>query len=150
MVRKQTKQYYLAYGSNLNLEQMAFRCPGATVAGPGFLEDYRLLFRGESGNTHATVEKAPGYRVPVLAWKISPSNEAALDQYEGYPSYYRKEYVNIPIGGTDRTAMIYVMADGQELGAPSNRYYNVILRGYETSGFDIEILETALRESCEV
>ena len=23
------KKYYLAYGSNLNLEQMAFRCPNA-------------------------------------------------------------------------------------------------------------------------
>ncbi len=25
---------YFAYGSNINLEQMAFRCPEATVVGP--------------------------------------------------------------------------------------------------------------------
>ena len=26
-------KYYLAYGSNLNIRQMAYRCPGATVVG---------------------------------------------------------------------------------------------------------------------
>ena len=28
---------YFAYGSNINLEQMAWRCPGAEVFGPAVL-----------------------------------------------------------------------------------------------------------------
>ena len=36
---------YVAYGSNLNLEQMARRCPTAKVVGIGVLKDYQLTFR---------------------------------------------------------------------------------------------------------
>lgn len=27
------KKYYIAYGSNLSVEQMAYRCPDAKIAG---------------------------------------------------------------------------------------------------------------------
>ena len=37
---------YLAYGSNMNQTQMAFRCPTAEVVGTGELKGYELLFRG--------------------------------------------------------------------------------------------------------
>ena len=44
-MRKKPK-LYMAYGSNLNLYQMAYRCPTAQVAGKAVLKDYELLFRG--------------------------------------------------------------------------------------------------------
>ena len=37
---------YFAYGSNINLEQMAHRCPDAQIMGPVTLENYELQFRG--------------------------------------------------------------------------------------------------------
>ena len=37
---------YFAYGSNLDLEQMAQRCPDAEIVGPVRLENYELRFRG--------------------------------------------------------------------------------------------------------
>lgn len=37
------KKYYLAYGSNLNIAQMQFRCPDATVVGTAVIPDYELL-----------------------------------------------------------------------------------------------------------
>ena len=37
---------YFAYGSNINLDQMAYRCPDAQVVGPVKLEGWELLFRG--------------------------------------------------------------------------------------------------------
>ena len=37
---------YFAYGSNINLRQMAVRCPDAKVVAPAVLENYELLFRG--------------------------------------------------------------------------------------------------------
>ena len=39
---------YMAYGSNLNREQMAHRCPTARVLGSAELTDHRLLFRGRA------------------------------------------------------------------------------------------------------
>ena len=50
---------YFAYGSNINLNQMAVRCPDAKVVEPAVLENYELLFRG---NAH-------GYGVATIRFK---------------------------------------------------------------------------------
>ena len=36
------KQLYIAYGSNINLEQMAYRCPHSKVLGTAEIKDYEL------------------------------------------------------------------------------------------------------------
>lgn len=38
---------YAAYGSNLNIEQMAKRCPKAKISGVGYVEGYILTFQGK-------------------------------------------------------------------------------------------------------
>ena len=43
------KKLYAAYGSNINLEQMAYRCPHSTVAGTAMLKGYELQFRHHGG-----------------------------------------------------------------------------------------------------
>ena len=50
------KKFYIAYGSNLSVEQMAIRAPDAELAGTAILKDMRLIFK-----THATVEPCKGY-----------------------------------------------------------------------------------------
>ena len=147
MSRKIQHTYYIAYGSNLNLEQMKYRCPNAVPIGTTRLDGWRLVFRGTYGNTHATVERAEGYAVPVLVWRISQPDEETLDRYEGVPSYYTKEYLTLSINGEICTALIYIMSAGNTLGKPSEHYYNAIEDGYITASFDINILETALAYS---
>ena len=39
-----SRKEYFAYGSNLNFEQMAYRCPEATVVGTAKLNGYELAF----------------------------------------------------------------------------------------------------------
>ena len=39
--------YYLAYGSNLNLNEMKEKCPFYKVIGRMFLYNYTLSFKGE-------------------------------------------------------------------------------------------------------
>lgn len=138
---------YLAYGSNLNLRQMAQRCPTAKVLGGAKLNGYRLLFRGGRGSAVATVEKEKGGSVPVLLWDIQPQDEAALDRYEGYPWLYCKETVKVRFKGKWIEAMIYIMNEGRPLGAPGRYYYEVIREGYMDAGFDIPILDEAVRKS---
>ena len=58
------RKIYIAYGSNLNLPQMAIRCPGAAVIGKSALKDYELVFRGGRRGAVATVEPKKG--VPCL------------------------------------------------------------------------------------
>lgn len=139
-------KFYIAYGSNLNLEQMAARCPEARVAGKSTLENYRLLFRGTHEGAVATVEPMTGGSVPVLVWEITPADEAALDRYEGFPFLYRKEEVRVRLDGKAVTGMIYIMNEGRPIGTPSCYYYSVILEGYKSAGFDTNILRAAVRE----
>ena len=41
-----SKKLYIAYGSNLNLKQMKYRCPTAKLIGKGVVENYGLQFKG--------------------------------------------------------------------------------------------------------
>ncbi|MFR1708820.1 MAG: gamma-glutamylcyclotransferase family protein [Clostridium sp.] len=140
---------YLAYGSNLNLEQMANRCPTAKAVGTSKINDYRLLFRGAHAGAVATIEPLKGQSVPVLVWEITPADEAALDRYEGWPFLYRKETVKVKLGGKTVKAMVYIMNDGRPIGQPSCYYYSTILEGYKSAGFDVDILRKATTDSNE-
>ena len=71
------KILYAAYGSNINLEQMAYRCPNSTVAGAAMLKGYELQFR-----YHATIEPNADAEVPILLWKLEAQDERFLDRYE--------------------------------------------------------------------
>lgn len=140
---------YLAYGSNLNLKQMANRCPTAKVVGASQINDHRLLFRGAHAGAVATIEPFKGSNVPVLVWEITPVDEAALDRYEGWPFLYRKETIKVKLGGKTVKAMVYIVNDGKPLGQPSCYYYSTILEGYKSASFDVEILRKATTDSVE-
>lgn len=105
------------------------------------------MFRGRNGGAYATIEKAKGRSVPVLAWEISQSDETALDRYERWPELYRKERVKVYMGGKRLTVMLYIMNKGHTIGAPGGFYYNAIRDGYMAAGFDISGLNKALRQS---
>ena len=132
---------YVAYGSNLNLAQMARRCPNAKVVGCGVLKDYQLTFRRV-----ATIEPQVGAITPVGVWEITPSDERALDIYEGYPSYYRKETVKVELADKTVDAMVYIMNSG-EPQMPPDGYYKVIEDGYGDVGLDIKYLLAALDDT---
>ena len=147
---KRKERLYIAYGSNLNLPQMAFRCPTAEIAGKSELKGYELLFRGGRRGAVATVEPRDGGSVPVLLWKIRKTDEEALDRYEGYPHFYEKQMMEVELDGKPVSAMVYVMTPGHEFGIPSDYYADVIREGYETAGFDLQILEDAIGHAYEL
>lgn len=138
---------YIAYGSNLNLPQMAFRCPTAKVVSASEIKDYELLFRGGRKSSVATVEPLKGSSVPVLLWKLKERDLQSLDRYEGFPSFYRKEILEVELRGKTVPAMVYIMNEGHPFGSPSDYYLNTILEGYQSAGFDTEFLEQAVEKS---
>jgi len=148
-VNMQKEKYYIAYGSNLNLPQMKQRCPTAKVVGTAEIQDYELLFRGSKTGAYATIEPCVGSRVPVMIWSVKPKDEMALDRYEGYPRFYDKEAMALEVDGKIVSAFVYVMTEGLRLGIPSDSYMKTIEEGYETAGFDTDVLETALLRTKE-
>lgn len=128
------KHLYVAYGSNLNLEQMASRAPTAQPLGAGYLKGWELVFRRV-----ADIRKSDSDSIlPVGFWAITDEDELALDRYEGYPRVYSKININ--------GAMTYVM-NSDEIAPPSPTYYATIREGYEDFGLDTDSLVSALIES---
>ena len=111
------KKYYIAYGSNLSVEQMACRCPDAKIAGQAVLAGWELLFRG-----CATIAPNPKKNTPVLVWEISERDEGNLDLYQLTPSIileivkWRKE--------TGRDCKIIFTAHDYQLVCPNHMLNN--------------------------
>ena len=140
------KRYYLAYGSNLNIAQMQFRCPDATVVGTAVIPDYELLFKGSLTGAYLTIEPKQGAQVPVGVWEVSLADELRLDRYEGFPSFYYKKEMRIPVKDIrtgkvrQRDAFVYVMHEDRKLGVPTESYMRTCLDGYKDFGFDTAFL----------
>lgn len=129
---------YIAYGSNLNMEQMKRRCPTAKLVGAGTLENCALDFRCMSSQAYATIHPQNGEYVPVAFWKIDQAAEAALDAYEGYPRFYYKQTLLSQIEGQKREAMVYVMNDKAVPGIPTRHYVRTIYQGYLDMGLNVK------------
>jgi len=128
------KTIYLAYGSNLDMGQMATRCPKAKAIGAMLLPDWRLIFRGV-----ADIIPAKGAFVPVGLWEITEDCEKSLDRYEGFPNLYGKQYWK----KGKKTYMAYTMnRDG--FAAPNPMYLAGIFQGYEDFSLDRHYLQEAL------
>ena len=153
--RNLPKRYYIAYGSNLNIPQMKMRCPSARIIGTSEIPDYRLLFKGSQTGAYLTIEPCEGGSVPVGVWEVSALDEKALDHYEGYPRFYYKAEMKLPITGIRsgktrvRTVFVYIMDESRPFGIPSRYYVDVCRQGYRAFGFDQMKLTEALRFSAE-
>lgn len=133
---------YCAYGSNMNLDQMAYRCPKSKVVGNGKLYGWKLVF-----NVHADIIKADNDSVvPVVVWDIDDDDWAMLDIYEGYPEYYIRTGVNVEFDdGHNDVAIVYVMADNHKgICPPSQSYFDCIWQGYVDNGIDTGCLYDVL------
>ncbi len=131
-----SRKYYLAYGSNLNVDQMLRRCPGAIKIGTATLNGYRITFRGNSRSGVANIEPRKGSSVPVGIWSITESDERELDRYEGYPHLYYKETFMIKLPDLRTvSAIAYIMTPGRLWAQPSPYYLSIIKQGYKDFGF---------------
>jgi gamma-glutamylcyclotransferase (GGCT)/AIG2-like uncharacterized protein YtfP len=136
--------YYFAYGSNLNKDQMAKRCPRAVAIGPMILPEARLVFRGV-----ADVEYDETGEVHGGLWRITKRCERALDRYEGVAGgLYRKVYIEIelPVKGkrVARRCLLYVM-NRESYYPPDYWYAGTIRKGYLDFGLDTTKLREAIR-----
>lgn len=139
-----TPMLYFAYGSNLDPEQMARRCPGHVVVGLAELRDHRLTFPLTShswGGGVASVGVAHGDSVWGVVYELSADAVAALDEYEGYKgpgdqhNMYDRDTVPVRLERADDGsfprrlhALVYVARPANP-APPSRRYLDAVLRG---------------------
>jgi gamma-glutamylcyclotransferase (GGCT)/AIG2-like uncharacterized protein YtfP len=134
---------YWAYGSNLDPVSMRRRCPSAKRIGPLTLDNGQLIFRGVADVVHYENSSVPGG-----VWRISKECERVLDQYEGVKyGLYKKRYLKLKIDGVKEQCLYYQMSADRGIMPPAEHYLDVIRRGYEYFGLDLEILNRALEAS---
>ena len=130
---------YFAYGSNLNLFQMKRRCKDSVFLKKYELKGYRLNFR--SKYRAADIEKSKNSLVSGALFEISKSDEKKLDVYEDYPVLYKKLYFPYYY----KKVMTYIMVNKTEFRYPTERYLNVVKRGYKDCKLDMKYLKIALQ-----
>ena len=130
---------YFAYGSNLNLFQMKRRCKDSVFLKKYVLKGYRLNFR--SKYRAADIEKSKNSLVPGALFEISKSDEKKLDVYEDFPVLYKKLYFSY----YNKKVMTYIMVNKTEFRYPTERYLNVVKRGYKDCKLDMKYLKIALQ-----
>ena len=84
---------------------------------------------------------------------MTEEDEAALDRYEGFPTFYYKKEMELPLKGIKtgkvrmRKVFVYIMHEDRPLGLPSEFYMETCLQGYRSFGFDEAFLEQAYADS---
>ena len=129
---------YFAYGSNLNHFQMKRRCKDSVFIKKINLRNFRLTFR--SKYRAADIEPKKKSIVPGGLFEISKSDEKKLDVYEDYPILYKKIYFDY----YNSKVMTYTMVSKSEFRYPTERYLNVVKRGYRDCKLDRKYLIKAL------
>lgn len=116
---------YFAYGSNMDLAQMAQRCPASRPLGPARLMRHRFVIMPEGW---ASVARAPRGEVWGLLWDLALKDVPALDRYESLHTGLYSKILQTVIAqpGGPRRALVYVGRPG-EGGVPQTGYMEAIL-----------------------
>ena len=140
------KLLYIAYGSNINLWQMALRCPHSKPLDTTMLGGWELEFRGV-----ANITKKKDAQTPVLLWELDPRDIPRLDRYEGFPNSYFKEDIEFEVNGEKCVGMAYLMVpDRRIINPPASYYMQTIWEGYLENGMDTSYLLEAQSRALDV
>ena len=129
---------YFAYGSNLHHFQMKRRCKDSIFLKKINLKDFRLTFR--SKYRAADIEPKKNSIVPGGLFEISKSDEKKLDVYEDFPTLYKKYYFYYY-----SKKVTYTMVKKTIFKFPTERYLNIVKRGYKDCNLNINFLKNALK-----
>ena len=135
---------YFAYGSNLDPEQMQFRCPGAKAVGLAALRDHRLafpLYSNAWGGGVSSVQLAHGDTVWGMLFDLTEQHLQTLDGYEEFRgpgdqhNVYDRGQVTVELTRPDDgsfprlvRAWTYIARPAKP-SPPSRRYLDAILKG---------------------
>jgi hypothetical protein len=115
---------YFAYGSNMDVDAMARRCPRSKALGLARLERHRLAAMREGW---LTAVRDPSSAVHGVLWSLALSDVAALDRYEGlFEGLYAKLIQAVIAESSPKRAIAYFGANAGP-GVPRPAYIAEVL-----------------------
>jgi gamma-glutamylcyclotransferase (GGCT)/AIG2-like uncharacterized protein YtfP len=140
--------YYFAYGSNMDADQMRERCPDSELVGVAILKNYKLGFTIYSPTRAcgcADIVPSDSDSVYGLLYKLSDADLIALDTFEGHPVHYRRIAVVVETADGPVTAESYEVVDKKSDFATSERYLDLLVGAATRHGFPDEYQEMLLQ-----
>ena len=128
---------YFAYVGNLHHFQMKEDVKTVFLL-KNKIKNFKLTFR--SKYRAADIEPKKNSIVPGGFFEISKSDERKLDIYEDYPVLYEKYYFYY----YGKKVMTYTMVNKTQFRYPTERYINVVKRGYKDCKLEYNFLKKAL------
>lgn len=151
-----TTQYYFAYGSNLDADDLRGYCERhgyppdllARRVGVGVLPDHELAFgRYSRARMGGVLDLWPcdGQQVHGVLFEVDERAIAMLDAKEGHPHSYARATVKVRVEGREVDAMTYLSRpETPRLIRPREAYVAIVRRGYQAHGLPLEALDRAL------
>jgi gamma-glutamylcyclotransferase (GGCT)/AIG2-like uncharacterized protein YtfP len=131
---------YFAYGSNMNLEQMAVRCPGAQMVSLVRKTGWRYIINQRG---YVTALEDPDALTLGCLWKLSKEHWVALDRYEGVgEGFYRRvdcEVITLKSG--ELVQCIAYRAANETPGVPTENYVETVICGARQIGLPMDYLQ---------
>ena len=118
---------------------MKRRCKDSIFIKKINLKDFRLTFR--SKYRAADIEPKKNSIVPGGLFEISKNDEKKLDVYEDFPILYKKYYFSY----YGKKVMTYTMVKKTTFRYPTERYLNIVKRGYKDCNLENIFLIRALK-----
>lgn len=147
---RKDRQYYFAYGSNMNPKQMAERCFAARVVCAACLPGYRLAFYGrnrvwDGGQETVVQTTGPGSGPDSLPgvwgvlYELPFGDAASLDLWcsvrlDGGGAYFHYPVQVVDVAGREHTAVLYKKDVLGQAVAPSSEYLAHIFAGARANG----------------
>jgi hypothetical protein len=144
---------YFAFGSNMDADQMATRCPGAIALGTATLEAHRLVFRGPSrkrGGGVLSVDAAPSCEVRGVLYEVTTAHLEALDRFEGAPEWYvRAQHSVTTDDGGLQSATIYRLPERVQEMPPTPAYVAQVATAFDVLSLCHDPLEDAVSRATQ-
>ena len=141
---------YFAYGSNMDLEQIASRCPrNYKLLGVAELEGYEFFINNLGVASIALDTVNPETVVYGPLFEISKNCLSCLDMHEGHPSAYKRDLIKVKFKGEEAEAWVYTDTRTSQSGTPRPNYLERIIEAATSFGFPkdyIEHLKSFLRK----
>jgi gamma-glutamylcyclotransferase (GGCT)/AIG2-like uncharacterized protein YtfP len=133
-IRQKAMPLNFAYGSNMETDSMAARCPGARLLGRGALAGYRFALMPDG---YATVVRDPAATAAGVLWECSFADQAALDRYECVAdgAYKKRTLPVLREGASPTRALVYIGVPGPALGRAPADYMAKIIAAARGHGF---------------
>ena len=121
---------YFAYGANMDVAEMALRCPISRLVGGGRLPRHRFIIMREG---YASVVRDPTRTVWGVLWALAPDDIPALDRYEGVAGgLYAKATLPVTTAAGVKRALIY-LGRSKASGRPRPGYLDAVLAAAEAA-----------------